>query len=189
MSSSSQDQPTSALDRLASGTWRCACCDADHEGIFDLVAYAPDCWPHEVVLEPNSALRFDGDFLSDDFCVLAGEHFFIRCGFDIPVHGLDRTFGLGCWSSLSGDSLDLYLDHFNDGFYGGLGPWTGWFANSLVGFSDTLNQPCWVYPQLNRERPLITLANADHPLAVAQAEGIDAERLLEIYAASGHAPG
>ncbi len=54
-------------------------------------------------------------------------------------------------------------------------------------FEGTLNQLCRVHPQLARQRPVITLANEDHDLARAQAEGITPERVLELYAAYGHA--
>jgi len=91
----------SALDVLQGASWTCAQCGADHEGMFDLAADAPVHWDGAEVYEPNGALRRDGDFLSEDFCVLGGEHFFVRCVFDIPVHGMAEKFGLGVWSTLS----------------------------------------------------------------------------------------
>lgn len=176
-----------ALDRLRGGNWRCASCDAEHVGMFDLAAYAPDFWPHAEEREPNSALRMDGDFLSEDFCVIGGDSFFIRAVLEIPVHGLADKFGFGCWSSLSHAKFNIYLDHFDGGASAGLGPWTSWFSNNLATFPTTLRQPCWVHPQLDRQRPVITLDDAAHPLSVAQEEGISPERMLEIYAAYGHA--
>jgi hypothetical protein len=175
------------LDRLRGGTWRCASCGFEHEGMFDLAAFAPDFWTGAETREPNRALRMDGDFLSEDFCVLGGDSFFVRCVIEIPVHGLTEKFGLGVWSSLSRTNFDLYIERFDDGDYAGLGPWTGWFSSSLVTFPDTLEQPCCVHPQLDRQRPVITLDDPDHPLSVAQDQGVSPERVLEIYAACGHA--
>lgn len=154
--------------------------------MFDLVAFAPDFWEGPEDYEPNSSLRMEGDFLSEDFCVLRGEHYFVRCVFDIPVHGMEEKFGFGLWSTLSRWNFDLYVDGFDDGRYEDLGPWTGWFSNRIATFEDTLNQACWVHPQLDRQRPVISLEDDDHPLAIAQREGISAERVLEIYAKYGH---
>lgn len=181
-------RPPSALDLLRGAAWTCAQCGLEHQGMFDLALGAPDHWDGDKVAEPNWALRFDGDFLSNDFCVLGGEDFFVRCVFEIPVHGMDRKFGYGVWSSLSRANFELYVhDFFRDGDED-LGPWTGWFSNGLKGVEDTLNQPCWVHPPPGGQRPLITLHKDDHELARAQIEGITPERLLELYTANGHGP-
>ena len=176
-----------ALDLLRDAAWTCASCKLEHRGMFDLGASAPDHWGQDKIHEPNVDLRLDGDFLSEDFCVIDGEHFFVRCVFRIPVHGLDRRFAYGCWSSLSRENFDRYVDGFDDGDYDGAGPWFGWFSNRLRGFEDTLNQACWVHPQPD-QRPTIALDDPDHKLAQAQTNGITPERLLELYAAYGHAP-
>lgn len=155
--------------------------------MFDIATFAPDFWGGQPESGHNSALRLDGDFLSEDFCVLDGEHFFVRCVFEIPVHGLAEKFGFGIWSTLSRANFDIYVGAFDDGTYANMGPWTGWFSNRLELFEDTLNQGCWVHPRLGHQRPLVTLANEEHELARAQQGGITPERLLELYAAYGHA--
>ena len=181
-------RPDAALERLCAASWRCASCDEEHEGMFDLAVDSPDFWTAAEDPEPNNALRTDGDFLSRDFCVLGGEHFFVRCVLEVPIHGMPEKFGFGAWSSLSRANFDIYLAGFDEGSCSDLGPWTGWFSNRIKTFPDTLSQPCWVYPQLGSQRPVIRLADDDHPLAMAQQEGVDAARLLEIYAAYGHQP-
>ena len=177
-----------AFDILNGASWTCGNCSLEHEGMFDLAAAAPDHWEGDEAYELNSALRLDGVFLSEDFCVLGGEHFFIRCVFDIPVHGMADKFGLGVWSTLSRANFERYVDGFDSGSYSDLGPWTGWFSNRFKPFADSINHPCWVHPQLGRQRPVVTLHEEDHELARAQLDGITPERLLAIYAANGHAP-
>jgi hypothetical protein len=157
--------------------------------MFDLGADAPDHWGAVESVEPNNALRLDGDFLSEDFCVIDGESFLVRCLFEIPVRGFERKFGYGCWSTLSRENFNLYVEGFDDGACADAGPWFGWFSNSLRGFEETLNQPCRVSPRPGRQRPVIGLEDPDHQLARAQDEGITPERLLELYAAYGHGPG
>ena len=177
-----------ARDRLVTAVWTCVACGDEHEGVFDLAAFAPDLWDGPEEYAPNPELRMDGDFLSEDFCVVGGEHFFVRCVFEIPVHGLDEKFGFGVWSTLSRRNFDIYVDGFDEARFADLGPWTGWFSNRIATFEDTLYQPCWVHPQLASQRPVISFHDEGHELAAAQRDGISAERLMELYAAYGHAP-
>lgn len=156
--------------------------------MFDLAAFAPDFWGGPQSYEPNSALHMDGDFLSEDFCVIGGDSFFVRCVVEIAVQGVAEKFGYGAWSSLSRANFERYADGFDAGTYAGMGPWTSWFSNQLEPFGETLRQPAWIHLQLDRQRPTVTLDDPDHPLSIAQEQGITPEQLMEIYAMHGHAP-
>ena len=181
--------PRSAADRLASGSWTCSSCDATHGWPFDLAAAAPDCWPHDRVHAPNSMIRFDGDFLSEDFCVMDGEYFMVRCVLSFPVIGVPGEFGWGCWSTLSRENFETYVMGFDEGVYENDGPWTGWLMNGLADMTDG-KEPLelWVEPQPGRQRSRLWAAREGHPLKRAQQDGITAERMLEIFAYYGHAP-
>jgi hypothetical protein len=127
------------------------------------------------------------NILTEDFCILDGEHFFVRCLLRLPiVTKPDISFGFGIWATLSSENFDLYLDTFNSGEQGGLGPWFGWFSNRLKGYPETLNLKCEVQPRAGRERPFIRLEPTQHPLAIEQRDGITFDRVLEIYALNGH---
>jgi hypothetical protein len=182
------DRNRLALD-LLTRDWQCACCGEWHHGIMDLAAKAPDPWPHPRDHEPNAALRTDGDFLSQDFCVLGGEDFFVRSIMKIPVHGLERTWAWGCWNSLSRANFDAYVERFDEGFVADEGPWFGWLANSLRIYSED-PQPIAVdvHPQPGRQRPRLVVQDENHPLARAQREGISPDDLLSLLRAYGHGP-
>lgn len=182
-------RPPTAIEKLRGQPWHCASCKAEHSGMFDIAAWAPAFWEGPELCEENSALRTDGDFLSEDFCVIDGSNFFVRGVLLIPVHGLDEPFGFGVWSTLSRKNFDIYVGGFDDSDYGDWGPWTSWFSTALPDFGDTLAKPAWVEPRPERQRPLVRLHDADHPLSAAQRDGIPPERVLEIYAAYGHASG
>jgi hypothetical protein len=173
--------------RLNDRKWRCPCCGMSHGGLFDLVTAKPDSWPGGAEPRPNAEVLDSDNILTEDFCILNGEHFFVRCLLRLPiVDKPDVSLGFGIWTTLSRANFDLYLDTFNDGGQGGLGPWFGWFSNRLIGYPDTLNLKCAVQPQAERQRPLIRLEPTDHPLAMEQRVGITFDRVLEIYALSGH---
>lgn len=177
-------------DWLRQRTWRCATCSQSHQGIFDLGAASPAQWNGPEVPLPNA--EFNGsDCLTDDFCVIDAQHYFVRCVLELPLlgAGADERFAFGIWSTLAEKNLRIYQDTFDDGQQGELGPWFGWFSNRLAPYPDTLNLKCRVHPRDGRRRPLIELEpGSEHPLAKQSREGISYDRLLEIYAAYDHAP-
>jgi len=168
--------------------WTCSSCHEVHRGMFDLACDHPGPWTGPLEYEPNSALDLGRDFLSEDFCVIGGEHFLVRCVLEIPVHGLANKFGFGCWGSLKRDHFETYIDHFDNGSLPESGPWWSWLCNRLVPLTDDQPVGCWMFPQIGRQRPILRPDDADHPLARVQEAGISPEELLSIYAAYGHVP-
>lgn len=155
----------------------------------DLAADHPDPWPHGEGHEPNTALRTDGDFLSEDFCVLDGEHFLIRCVMEVPVQGLERPWGFGCWSSLSRENFQKYVAGFDSTEPEESGPWFGWLCNGLKpDFIDVDSVAVDVCPRAGRQRPLLFVQDEDHPMARAQQDGLSAEEMVRILRANGHGP-
>ena len=177
--------------KLHDHAWICPCCGKTHQGLFDIACDKPDFWQRPEEQSPNSEVLTSGNVLtnvlSEDFCILNGEHFFVRCVLPLPIIGATHEhFAFGVWATLSKKNFNVYLDAFDAGDSGSLGPWFGWFSNRLPGYPDTLNLKCQVYPQGNRQRPHIMLEATDHLLAIEQRQGITFDRLLEIYALSGH---
>lgn len=180
----------SAAEKLSSGKWKCTNCDEWHSWPFDLAAFAPDPWTGNEAYEDNSAIRFDGNFLSEDFCILDGKYFMVRAILPIPVTGVSGEFAFGCWTTLSEENFDKYIDGFDSGEFADNGPWFGWLMNRLSNLApgpDPLAVD--VQPQPNRQRPILWVQDEEHPLAVAQANGISAKHMLAILAHYGHEPG
>ncbi len=141
--------------------------------------------------EPNSALRLQGDFLSEDFCLLDGQHYMVRAILPIPVIGLKDAFAFGCWSTLSRPNFDKYVDGFDSGEFADMGPWSGWLMNRLTGFNDEAVADALavhVQPQIGRQRPKLFVMDDTHPLAIAQNEGVSPTRILELFTHYGHVP-
>lgn len=166
--------------------FRCSNCNDLHQGVFDLACDAPEQWTGPAGKVPNAEVRESTHVLSEDFCILEGTHYFVRCVLQLQVIGTEETFGYGVWATLSRKNFDLYIERFDGGNYQGFGPWFGWFSNSLKGYPETLNLKCQVHPQNGRQRPRVELEPTDHPLAREQRDGISFDRLLDIYASHGH---
>ena len=177
----------SRWQRLHGSPWFCRSCGDHHSGIFDLVCSKPEAWPGSEEQSSNSLAATSSHFLSEDFCVLNGEHYFVRSVLELPILGSDNgRFGYGVWATLSKRNFDIYWAAFDDGDMAVLGPWFGWFSNRLPGYPETNLLKCQVRPQNGRQRPLVELEPTQHPLAIEQRDGVTFDRLLEIYALNGH---
>ncbi len=173
--------------RLHDRTWVCPCCGEAHGGLFDIALDRPGACAADQPLQPNARPGSADNFLSEDFCVVDGAHFFVRGVLRLPIVGApDARFGWGCWSSLSKAHFDAYVETFDSGDQCEQGPWFGWFSNTLPGYPETFALKCQVHPQDNRQRPLIELEPTDHPLSQEQQHGITLDRILEFYALTGH---
>lgn len=173
--------------RLHGASRICPSCGSTHSGVFDLACNKPDFWQGPEEQRPNSEVLSSNNILTEDFCILDAQHYFIRCVLRLPIIGAaDQYFGYGVWSTLSEKNFKLYLDTFDSGEQGNLGPCFGWFSNRLKGYANTLNLTCQVHPQAGRKRPWIELEDTRHQLAIEQRKGITFDRLLEIYALDGH---
>ena len=155
--------------------------------MFDLAFAKPDAWLGGGEAAPNWKVATSSNILTEDFCIVEGENFFVRCLLRLPiVTKPDVSFTFCIWSSLSRGNFDLYVDTFDDGKQGGLGPWFGWFSNRLIGYPDTFGLKCHIQPRADRQRPLVEIEPTEHPLAMEQRSGITFDRVLEIYALNGH---
>jgi hypothetical protein len=172
---------------LRNRSWTCASCKQEHQGLFDLGCRKPDYWTDDGDAQPNSAVVGSTHCLTEDFCIVNGESYFVRGLLRLPLVGdPDRYFAFGVWSSLAQPNFERYVETFDDATQNEIGPWFGWFSNSLKAYPDTRGLKCRVRPQPHGQRPWIELHDADHPLVKDSREGITYERLLAIYAANGH---
>jgi hypothetical protein len=169
------------------GTWTCAVCGEEHEGVplswgFDAPAY----WDEE----RDSA---EG-FLTSDLCVIPrgdGEFDrFVRGMIDIPI--LDgstepeQSFGIGPWVSLSERNFDWYVEHFEADASEQGEPWFGWLSNSVPVYPETLSLKTHVHLRGGGTRPSIELERTEHPLARDQHDGITLARAHELATSWAH---
>jgi hypothetical protein len=157
----------------------------EHSGVFDLGLDMPEAWPGPREPKENRDLTRGEDVLTEDFCISEGS-FFVRCVLLLPIIGTDESFGYGVWSTLAEKNFWTYVETFDSGDQGKLGPWFGWFSNHLKGYPETLNIKCRVHPRSERKRPLLELEPTGHPLSIESREGVTLTRLFEIYALHGH---
>ncbi|MER2566676.1 MAG: DUF2199 domain-containing protein [Myxococcaceae bacterium] len=123
--------------------------------------------------------------LTDDLCEF-DEHRFIRACLEIPILGGPGPLVYGIWVTLSQRSYEQYLEHQSEPRRFLDGPYFGWFASALPLWPATVQLKTRVHIRPPPQRPVIELEPTDHPLAVAQREGISLTRYRELALAHLH---
>ncbi|WP_045689673.1 DUF2199 domain-containing protein [Hymenobacter sp. AT01-02] len=153
-------------------SYKCACCGQIHEGLPDIGYSAP--WPMYTIPEDKRESLVS---LKNDTCVINKEEFFIRGVLEIPIIGQEETLGFGVWVSQSEKHFNCYLENPD---IDEIGPFFGWLCTEIKVCAPTLNLKTKAHFQGNGQRPIIELEPTDHPLAVAQREGISLDKAWEI---------
>lgn len=154
-------------------TYICSCCGKVHDDLpdlsFDRPTYASDVPKEEFVNRVK---------LNEDLCILDGEHYFIRGVIKIPIHNQEETLGFGVWVSQKKENFETYLKNYDTSE---IGPFFGWLSNEFIfGGVPTINLKTMAYFQGNGQRPLIELDESDHPLYIAQKNGISLDEAWKI---------
>ncbi|HZH07295.1 MAG TPA: DUF2199 domain-containing protein, partial [Lautropia sp.] len=97
---------------------------------------------------------------------------FVRCVLRLPIRGTADTLEFGVWSTLSAENFERYEATYDDPRQSLLGPMFGWFSTAIPDFPGSAGLKCHVVPQDDNGRPLIELEPTDHPLAIAQYDGV-----------------
>lgn len=153
--------------------YRCSVCDELHEGLPDIAADRPDYWWS--IPEAERGKRIE---LTEDTCIVDGEHFFIRGVLELPIRDSEEVFGFGVWVSQKRENFYKYLENFDTD---AIGPFFGWLSNRLSYYQDdTLSLKTMAHFRGQGLRPEIELEPTDHPLAVHQREGLTLEEAWQI---------
>ena len=177
----SSEQPTAP-------SWRCSTCGEAHRGLATgFGSQAPEPWQ-----TATEAQREAGE-LTADVCFLpdedpdAGTRYFLRGHIELPllqpVEG-ESSFAWSVWVSLSGQSLALLFDHWDDPDRAErVPPLFGWLCTALPYEPTTLGLRTQLHTREPGLVPLVELEPTGHPLSREQARGISVHRVAELNAA------
>jgi hypothetical protein len=92
---------------------KCSCGET-HVGLIALSMLRPAGFPATVAVEPNVALRTDGNFISNDYCVWEGKFFAIRMSMPMMIQGAPPpALLLSVWASVDEPSFKAYIAAVN----------------------------------------------------------------------------
>lgn len=172
--------------------YQCSCGER-HVGLFPIHMHVPVGWTGAGEYQSDYDLRTDGDFLSHNFCVWGGKNFAVRARVYFKVNGAEpAAFLIAAWAGL--DKLDF--EEFSQAMLKP-GTKTGLRArarllNRLSQFPDTYYLSGTAVHAEQGELPVLMIHGmqadfrADHSLIAQQRDGIDVDRVFELFKAYKH---
>jgi hypothetical protein len=160
--------------RKMQNIWTCSRCGEVHQSTPGYSFGAP--WPWYGIPEHQ---RHDCE-LSDNFCALFDQDFFVRGCIEIPVLGGGDPLIWGVWVSLSKENFERQKKMLSNPARIDEPPQFGWLCSRIQVFPDTLLLKTRVHSRPVGTRPYIELEPTQHPIAVEQRNGISQERVREI---------
>jgi hypothetical protein len=156
--------------------YKCKTCGKVHDGIPTFGADKPaQYWD-----VPKDKINTDVE-LTSDICIIANRFFFVRGCIEIPVLNQNDYFEWGVWVSLSDKSFRSYIENYENKKRSHIGPFFGWLATVIPYYQATLNLKTMVHLRDNLVRPYIVVELSDHQLSIDQKNGINVEKVYEIY--------
>jgi hypothetical protein len=154
--------------------FHCSNCDQHHGELpLSYGALAPAYW-HDGLADGSDNL------LTDEQCVIGGEHYFVRARLPLPILDTEDVFEWGVWVSLSDVNFARVEELWTDPQRVEEPPYFGWLATELPYEPATLNLKTNLHSQPVGIRPTVELEPTDHPLAVEQRTGITHTRVQAI---------
>ena len=154
----------------------CTSCGNEHVGIPGWSYPFP--MPYFDVPEAEREVRC---YLSSDLCVVDDSRFFIRGCLEVPLNGYTDCLVIGAWSEVVEEDFFEYQDLLGVEKRAEYGPYKGTLSAAIPTYADTEGLPVSLVVVDNGIRPAVRLESADHPLALAQREGLSLERVQAFY--------
>ncbi len=143
----------------------CSCCGETHEGLPD-IGFDQPAFAYAVPKDERS----ERVRLNEDYCVVDDRYYFIRAVLEIPVHDHDQTLGIGVWVSQKDENFNTYV---KNPVSADIGPFFGWLSTDLrFGGESSLHLKTMAHFRGDGQRPYIVVELTDHPLSVAQRNGL-----------------
>lgn len=178
--------------RFISEGLQCSCGER-HQYIYPLHMVTPAGFPSSAPMEPDDALRMDGNFLSASYCVLEGKHFAIRMRLPIPLkEAMEYALMFSVWCAMDRPDFEAYVAAVKANALQQDRRAYARLVNRIGGFPDTLAMMGVAAQQTDGGWPLFLTdlkqadGRNDHQLAIEQRRGASADRIFELYAKYGH---
>lgn len=168
-------------------------CGQTHVGLFSIDMHAPAGWLKGAEYEPDEDLRMIGNFLSADLCVGVGKTFMIRVRLPLQMRGAAPwAFMYTVWASVDRTSFEGYVAARREGRMYDTGQAPARLVSKIGGYEDTMNLLGAAIQPGDGMVPILIIkgpqpdSDPDHRLIRDQRDGIDVDRMLELFAAYGH---
>jgi len=159
-------------------SWVCETCGQSHADLpFSFAADYPDNYAN-MSLDQRDLRAVIGS----DQCIIDQAQFYIRGCLEIPILNTDQVFLWGLWALLWEADFDEIDNNWDkEGRESHVGPFKGRLANQLSAYDEsTFMVPVTVTLRPVATRPLFFVDDPDHPLGIAQRNGMTIEQAQEL---------
>lgn len=165
-------------------SWICSTCGQLHEGI--PLSFAVDYPDNYANLKQDE--QKNRALLGSDQCIIDESEFYIRGLIEIPVHGVAEPFLWGVWASIWPEDFDAIADTWErEGREKIIGPFKGRLANNLPEYAhSSANLKLRIEVRPVSVRPLFVIEEPEHPLAIAQRDGMTRKQAYALAEAILH---
>ncbi len=150
--------------------FRCATCGKEHEELpLDLgYPYPADFYR---ISAHQRERRID---CNEDLCSIDKREHYARGVLALPIKGTDQEFRWGVWARIAPEDLKRYLELWDSDAASDEQPFPGVLSGGIQAYPGSDGLPVAV-KLLVRLRPRFSVLNTDHPLGIAQREGVSWE--------------
>lgn len=107
--------------------------------------------------------------------MIDGREFYAKGLLHLPIRGSADALTWGVWVSVSEEDFAEYVREFEDASRAPGACFLGWLANEVPGFESEAPLAAKLHVREYPLRPWVELAPTEHPLAVAQREGLSSD--------------
>jgi hypothetical protein len=152
--------------------FRCSVCGEIHDALPEIGYLRPADY-----FEVPPDEREERIYLTEDICVIDNEHFLVRGVLPVPIKGTDAEWSWGVWAILFRRDFERYLELWDASEADEEPPFGGRLSGGVEAYPDSDGLKVGVYLQSGNQRPIFEVVSEDHPLGVAQREGVTMEQI------------
>ena len=153
--------------------YKCSSCNELHEGLPDVTFGRPDAY--EAMSDEE---RIERALLNEDFCIIDGDKYYLRCIAEAPIEDYAERFGWGLWCEVPWTGFKKVWEAYSDPDAPQELEVTGNLANALQHYPDTCGLPCLITLSDDGMRPHVLVNDATHPFGKHQAEGMSLDEAI-----------
>lgn len=153
--------------------YKCSSCNELHEGLPDVTFGAPDAFE-----DLTEEARLERALLNEDFCIIDGDKYFIRCICEAPINGYEERFGWGLWCRVPWIGFKKVWEAYSSQDAVQEAQFEGEIANAIRHYPDTLGLACQITLADDGMRPHLVILDSSHPFGAHQARGLTIDEAI-----------
>lgn len=153
----------------------CSICGNEHAALLrDMAYHRPGDYYDVPPDERTKRVWFDAE-MNPDLCVIDGKKFYLRGVLSMPIQGEENDFRWGTWAQVEEKDFRRYYELWDETDVSNEPVFRGYLSGGVRDFAESDGLEVEIQLQSNNQRPRLTVVSKNHPLAIAQRDGVTLE--------------